>query len=65
MFVHTLRTSTLVVVWVDLATITAIFTRIRTAWNIHTFAIFACVSLLANTSAKEKIDETLSGFLFR
>ena len=64
MFVHTLRTSTLVVVWVDLATITAIFTRIRTAWNIHTLTIFASVSFLANASAIENNGENLPGFFF-
>ena len=54
MFVRTFRTSTLVVVLVDLATITAIFTRIGTAWNIDALAILARVTLLANASEKEK-----------
>ena len=54
MFVRTFRTSTLVVVLVDLATITAIFTRIGTAWNIDALAVLARVALLANASAKEE-----------
>ena len=62
MFVRTFRTSTLVVVLVDLATITAIFTRIGTAWNIDVLAILARVTLLANASEKEKKDRKFSYF---
>jgi len=50
----------LVVVGVDLAAITAIFTRIGNAWNIDALAVFARVTLLANALVRSMSIDTFS-----